>query len=101
MRTLRSLTLVVIVLLSIKLASSTITFGHEWGDDFAWYIMQAKSIVNGKTDALIEMGKFINTQSTMQVGPVAYPWGYPIILIPFFQSKTPSRLKDCPTAHSL
>lgn len=87
MRTLRSLTLVVIVLLSIKLASSTITFGHEWGDDFAWYIMQAKSIVNGKTDALIEMGKFINTQSTMQVGPVAYPWGYPIILIPFFQSR--------------
>ncbi|MEP7133483.1 MAG: glycosyltransferase family 39 protein [Chloroflexota bacterium] len=87
MRTLRGLILVVIVLLSVGFASSTITFGHEWGDDFAWYIMQAKSIVNGKTDALIETGNFINTRSTMSVGPDAYPWGYPIILIPFIQSQ--------------
>jgi hypothetical protein len=87
MRTLRVLILVVIVLLSVGFASSTITFGHEWGDDFAWYIMQAKSIVNGKTDAVIETGNFINTRSTMPVGPDAYPWGYPIILIPFLQSR--------------
>lgn len=86
MRALRSLALIGIILLSIKLASSTITIGHEWGDDFAWYIMQTKSIVNGNTDALMETGTFINTQSTMQVGPIAYPWGFPLILIPFYWS---------------
>ena len=84
MRTLRSLILLIIVLLSIEFASSTLTLGHEWGDDFAWYIMQTKSIVNGNTDALIETGTFINTRSTMQVGPIAYPWGFPLILIPFY-----------------
>lgn len=61
-----------------------LTRGHQWGDDFAWYIMQAKSIVDGSVDEFIETSAFTNTQSTTHVGPLAYPWGYPLILVPAY-----------------
>ncbi|HXF85873.1 MAG TPA: glycosyltransferase family 39 protein [Anaerolineales bacterium] len=73
-----------IVLISFALSVGTLRRGHEWGDDFAWYILQAQSIVNGAVDEFMETSEFINTQSTMHLGPLAYPWGYPLILVPFY-----------------
>jgi hypothetical protein len=76
--------LLIIVIVSILLGSSMLTRGHQWGDDFAWYILQAKSIVDGTVDEFIETSAFTNTQSTTHVGPLAYPWGYPLILVPAY-----------------
>lgn len=76
--------LLLIVIVSIVLGSSLLTRGHQWGDDFAWYILQAKSISNGAIDEFIETSAFTNTQSTTHVGPLAYPWGYPLILVPAY-----------------
>lgn len=76
--------LLIIVILSIILGSSILTRGHHWGDDFAWYILQAKSIVDGTIDEFIETSAFTNTQSSTHVGPLAYPWGYPLILMPAY-----------------
>lgn len=76
--------LLIIVIISIILGSSILTRGHQWGDDFAWYILQAKSIVDGTVDEFIETSAFTNTQSTTHVGPLAYPWGYPLILVPAY-----------------
>ncbi|HEX9840278.1 MAG TPA: hypothetical protein VGA72_13080, partial [Anaerolineales bacterium] len=81
-----------IVILALILGSSRLTRGHEWGDDFASYIMQAKSILNGKTQEFVEHNAFTIFQSSSQIGPVAYPWGYPLILTPVYAIKGDSPL---------
>ncbi len=76
-----------IIAASIIIAACTLTRGHQWGDDFAWYILQAESIVNGTTDEFMEQSAFTNYQSTQHLGPLAYPWGYPLILAPVYAIK--------------
>jgi 4-amino-4-deoxy-L-arabinose transferase-like glycosyltransferase len=76
-----------IILVSVILGACTLTRGHEWGDDFAWYIVQAKGILNGTTDDLMQQSAFTNGESTTHVGPLAYPWGYPLILLPVYAVK--------------
>lgn len=79
--------LFIIILISLIIGVSSLRRGHEWGDDFAWYIVQAKSILNGTTDEFMEQSSFTNEESTTHLGPVAYPWGYPLILVPFYALK--------------
>src|SRR5512134_1311842 len=79
--------LALLILVSIVLGAGTLTRGHEWGDDFAWYILQAKSIVDGTTDEFMQTSAFTNYQSTQHLGPLAYPWGYPLILAPMYALK--------------
>jgi hypothetical protein len=76
--------LLLIIFLSVLIGAGTLRRGHEWGDDWAWYVLQAKSIVEGTTDEFIEISDFTNYQSTSHLGPLAYPWGYPLILTPFY-----------------
>src|SRR5215216_880773 len=76
-----------IIILSLILSASTLRRGHEWGDDFASYIMQAKSVVDGTTSEFVEHNSFTIFQSSIQIGPVAYPWGYPLILTPGYIMK--------------
>jgi len=79
--------LFVVILISVIVGACTLTRGHEWGDDFAWYIVQAKSILNGTTDEFMQVSAFTNYQSTQHLGPLAYPWGYPLILTPVYAVK--------------
>lgn len=83
----RNALLIAIIGLSLFLAVTTLTRGHEWGDDFASYIMQADSILNGTTDEFVEHNAFTIFESSNQIGPVAYPWGYPLILTPVYGIK--------------
>jgi 4-amino-4-deoxy-L-arabinose transferase-like glycosyltransferase len=82
MRDLWNPVLVVIILLSLALGSATLTRGHDWGDDFASYIMQGQSILNGNLAGFVEHNSFTIFESSFQIGPVAYPWGYPLVLTP-------------------
>ncbi|HVF25819.1 MAG TPA: hypothetical protein VNA23_08010 [Anaerolineales bacterium] len=84
---LRKPVLVIILVLSIVIGSSQLTRGHEWGDDFAAYIMQAKSILNGDMRNFVEHNSITIHQSSAHIGPVAYPWGYPLILMPVYAAK--------------
>lgn len=79
--------LLLIILISLLIGASTLRRGHEWGDDFAWYILQAKSIVDGTTDEFMQVSAYTNYQSTTHLGPLAYPWGYPLILAPVYAIK--------------
>lgn len=83
----RNAILSIIIIISLTIGAATLRRGHEWGDDFAWYILQAKSIVNGTTDEFMEQSAFTNQQSTTHLGPLAYPWGYPLILVPAYAIK--------------
>ncbi len=73
----------VIILLSSLLAFASLTRDHEWGDDWASYVMQAVSITRGETDEFIQRNTFTMRESTHFIGPDAYPWGYPAMLAPF------------------
>jgi hypothetical protein len=84
MKRFQILFLALIIGLSAVLAYSTLTFGHLWGDDFASYIMQAASITDGSMDEFIRRNAFTMENSSYPVGPVAYPWGYPLLLAPVY-----------------
>ncbi len=72
--------LAVILGLSAVLGLLLLTKGQDWGDDFAAYIMQAQSIVKGNEQSFIERNAFTINSTDFLLGPVAYPWGYPLIL---------------------
>lgn len=74
--------LVIVVLFSVILSVSSLNLGHEWGDDFASYIMQAQSLLNGSTNEFMQRNAFTIRESYYPLGPIAYPWGYPALLVP-------------------
>lgn len=78
------LLLSLILFTSMLLGWSGLTHGHLWGDDFAAYIMQAKSIANGNMQTFIEHNTFTILNSSAQIGPFAYPWGFPLLLVPIY-----------------
>lgn len=92
MRSFRDPLLIGIIVLSLLLGLAVIDRGHDWGDDFASYIMQAKSIWTGTMPEFVEHNRFTITQSSIVIGPVAYPWGYPLILVPVYAFKGTSAL---------
>jgi len=57
---------------------------HDWGDDFAQYLHQAKNIVQGISQS--QTGYIINPDYSL-LGPPAYTMGFPLLLsvvYPFF-----------------
>jgi hypothetical protein len=80
--------LALILLASALLGSSVLTRGHFWGDDFAAYIGQAQSILRGEMDRFVTRNSFTVNQSSReeghQMGPAAYPWGFPLLLVPIY-----------------
>ena len=71
-----------VTLTSGALLYGTLTDGHNWGDDFASYIMQAESLAEGTPRAFVETNRFAIENSTHPIGPNAYPWGFPLLLAP-------------------
>ena len=58
--------------------------GHWWGDDWALYIRQAKSLVDGNPGAVTADNEFTVAESLgAPFSPPLYPWGFPLILAPF------------------
>lgn len=82
MRRLERNFLVVLLLASAVLSLSILTRGHLWWDDFASYIMQAQSLLDGSPRLFIEHNSFTIQNSSVPPGPVAYPWGFPALLAP-------------------
>ena len=56
--------------------------GHNWGDDYALYVNQAKALTEGGIDTLYEQNKFSMDYETM--GPYLYPFGFPALLAPVY-----------------
>ena len=68
----------VILILLIPLLVTNIKSSHDWGDDFAQYIHQAKNITEGVSQN--ETGYVFNADTFL--GPKAYPVGFPLLLAP-------------------
>ncbi|HEV2672560.1 MAG TPA: hypothetical protein VGU74_15810, partial [Gemmatimonadales bacterium] len=58
---------------------ATIRAGHGWGDDFAQYILHARNIAAGVP--YTQTGYIYNPDNP-EVGPRAYPPGFPVLLVP-------------------
>lgn len=69
-----------VILLFVPLLFISNRSSHDWGDDFAQYIHQAKNIVQGIPQS--ETG-FIYSQENF-IGPRAYPVGFPLLLSPVY-----------------
>jgi hypothetical protein len=71
----------IIVLMAYGLtAYSILTIGHDWWGDTAGYLMQAISILNNEIQDFIVHNTFTIRESSWQMGPVTYPWGYPLLI---------------------
>lgn len=58
--------------------------GHWWGDDWALYVRQAQSLVDGSPAQVAADNDFTVTRSVgAPFSPPMYPWGFPILLAPF------------------
>jgi hypothetical protein len=56
--------------------------GHDWGDDFALYIHQAKALTEGKVKEVKQLNSIAVEKSGVLLGPHLYPWGFPVLLAP-------------------
>ena len=58
--------------------------GHWWGDDWALYIRQAQSLVDGTPGRVIDENLFtVESSQGAAFSPPLYPWGFPIMMAPF------------------
>ncbi len=73
--------LLFLIVSSVFLNILTLDYSHDWGGDFAGYVGQANALVNDNVEKFIKDSEFRCMFSESKViGPVAYPWGYPLIL---------------------
>jgi hypothetical protein len=71
-----------ILIAATLLMLASLTPFHNWGDDFAAYILQSQSLISGSIEKLITQNKFTMQNSYFHFGPYAAPWGFPILLAP-------------------
>ncbi len=77
-----ALALIVGAMTAVMLASRR--DGHWWGDDWALYIRQAQSLVDGNPQRVIDQNLFtVESSRGAAFSPPLYPWGFPLILAPF------------------
>jgi len=79
----RVATLGAVLLVAAVVADATHRHGHTQGDDFALYLRQARSLFDGDVGSVIADNRFSVLNSDNSFSPVAYPWGWPILLAPF------------------
>ena len=79
----RLLALPAIVGIGAFLAVSLHRTGHTQGDDFALYLRQARSLFDGDVGQVVADNRFAVLNSDSAFSPIAYPWGWPLLLSPF------------------
>ena len=57
--------------------------GHTQGDDFALYLRQAQGILGWNVGEVVNDNRFAFEMSDGNFSPLAYPWGWPMVLAPF------------------
>ena len=71
---------VIVLLVAVVGGGLCMDMGHEWGDDFAMYLNQARCWIGGGMDALYTTNKACMDASDGLVGPYLYPQGFPLFL---------------------
>lgn len=75
---------ILVFIITLIVCFFSVKEGHQWGDDFAQYMSQAKAIALGSTDSFVKDNTFIVLNSPIEMATPVYPWGFPILLSLFF-----------------
>ena len=78
---------IILVATSLLVNIMSIKEGHQWGDDFAQYLAQARAISNGEIRQFVEDNTYIVLNSPVDMATPVYPWGFPLLMsvfVPFF-----------------
>ena len=70
----------VLLMISFFLIYFSIVLETDFGSDTAEYILQANSIITNSIDTFMADSAFAMERSPWALGPVAYPWGFPVLL---------------------
>lgn len=54
--------------------------GVSWDGDAFGFMQQAQAILKGTMQEYLAVNSFITSGGTWRGGPVAYPWGFPLLL---------------------
>jgi len=78
-------TAVVLFLIVTLLGAGLLDKGHDWGDDFAAYLLQAQAIADGTMEEQSRINRIIHPSELSFGGEelpdtVTYVWGYPMAL---------------------
>jgi dolichyl-phosphate-mannose-protein mannosyltransferase len=68
------------IFLATLLAFGFLHSYENWGDDWAQYVLQGKAILDRDLHDCVQQNAFMMGQSSVALGPVAYPWGLPLLL---------------------
>jgi hypothetical protein len=68
------------ILLATLLAFGFLHSYETWGDDWAQYVLQGKAILDRDLHDCIQQNAFMMRESAYAPGPVAYSWGFPLLL---------------------
>jgi hypothetical protein len=74
-----------VIVSSSALALLCIHKGHNWGDDFAQYIEQARAINNHSLDSYLQINRYAMDHSDHVVGPYLSPNGFPLLIAPVYK----------------
>ena len=69
-----------VMVAGMVLVTTRLTTSHDWGDDFAGYLLQARALADGTAWAEVELNGRLLESSDRRVGPDGYPWGVPALL---------------------
>lgn len=59
--------------------------GHDWGDDFALYMRQARALTIGNIGEVIADNRFsVDNSGWHTFSPYSYPWGWPLLVAPLY-----------------
>lgn len=59
--------------------------GHDWGDDFALYMRQARALAMGNIGEVISDNRFaVDNSGWNTFSPYTYPWGWPLLIAPLY-----------------
>lgn len=80
------LTALLVFALVLVLGLSILNRGHEWGDDFAGYILQAQALVEGDVQEMARRIAVLHPsvrsfeEGAVDDSPLVYVWGLPLVL---------------------
>jgi hypothetical protein len=67
-------------IIAMGFAFTHVSSGHNWGGDFAGYLLQANALLERNATGEVALNRSLMDSSDRRIGPDAYPWGYPAIL---------------------
>src|SRR5215469_17771585 len=77
----RLLVVVLLAILAIPAFMNIKSSSHDWGSDFAMYILQARNIVDGRSQ--LDTGYVYASETSYY--PRAFPAGFPLALSPVYK----------------